>query len=136
MSQEECTQKIEEIRADRLDSGGTTIAIEKLAGKSMPWSGVVDKLYREIAAILRMPDVRGQLEGMGLEIVASSPSEFSAYIDSESKKWGKLIKDAKVTVDSVCTPIAGDSNRPDDGIRPRLRTRNEAVTGTRLQYSS
>jgi len=30
--------KIEEIRADRLDSGGTTIAIEKLAGKSMPWS--------------------------------------------------------------------------------------------------
>ena len=30
--------KIEEIRADRLDSGGTTVAIEKLAGKSMPWS--------------------------------------------------------------------------------------------------
>jgi tripartite-type tricarboxylate transporter receptor subunit TctC len=55
---------------------------------------IVDKLYREIAAILKMPDVRSQLEGMGLEIVASSPSEFSAYIESESKKWGKLIKDA------------------------------------------
>ena len=30
--------KIEEIRADRLDSGGTTVTIDKLAGKSMPWS--------------------------------------------------------------------------------------------------
>jgi tripartite-type tricarboxylate transporter receptor subunit TctC len=60
---------------------------------------IVDKLYREIDAILKTPDVKGQLEGMGLEIVASSPSEFAAYIDSESKKWGKLIKEAKVTVD-------------------------------------
>ena len=60
---------------------------------------IVDKLYREIAAILKTPDVRSQLEAMGLEIVASSPSEFAAYIDSESKKWGKLIRDAKVTVD-------------------------------------
>jgi tripartite-type tricarboxylate transporter receptor subunit TctC len=71
-------------------------AILAPAGTPQP---IVDKLYREIAAILKMPDVKGQLEGMGLEIVASSPSEFSAYIDSESKKWGKLIKDAKVTVD-------------------------------------
>lgn len=29
--------KIDEIRADRIDSGGNTIAIEKLAGKAMPW---------------------------------------------------------------------------------------------------
>jgi tripartite-type tricarboxylate transporter receptor subunit TctC len=71
-------------------------AILAPAGTPQP---IVDKLYREIAAILKMPDVKSQLEGMGLEIVASSPSEFSAYIDSESKKWGKLIKDAKVTVD-------------------------------------
>lgn len=30
--------KIEEIRADRIDSGGNTIAIDKLAGKALPWS--------------------------------------------------------------------------------------------------
>jgi len=30
--------KIEEIRADRIDSGGSTIAIDKLAGKALPWS--------------------------------------------------------------------------------------------------
>jgi tripartite-type tricarboxylate transporter receptor subunit TctC len=71
-------------------------AIFAPAGTPQP---IVDKLYREIAAILAMPDVKSRLEGMGLEIVASSPSEFAAYIDSESKKWGKLIKDAKVTVD-------------------------------------
>ena len=60
---------------------------------------IVDKLHREIAAVLKMPDVKSQLESMGLEVVANSPAEFAAYIDGESRKWGKLIKDAKITVD-------------------------------------
>src|SRR4029450_5321163 len=79
--------------------GFETVGLAAILAPAGTPPAIVDKLYREIAAILKMPDVRSQLEGMGLEIVASSPSEFSAYIDSESKKWGKLIKDAKVTVD-------------------------------------
>lgn len=60
---------------------------------------VVDRLSKEIAAILRTPDVRSQLETMGLEIVASTPSEFATYIEADSKKWGKIIKDAGVKVE-------------------------------------
>jgi len=79
--------------------GFETVGLAAILAPAGTPPATVDKLYREIAGILKMPDVGSQLEGMGLEIVASSPSEFSAYIDSESKKWGKLIKDAKVTVD-------------------------------------
>lgn len=32
--------KIEEIRSDRIDSGGNIVSIEKLAGKAMPWASV------------------------------------------------------------------------------------------------
>ena len=42
---------------------------------------------------------RDQLVAMGLEVVASTPAEFAAYIDAESKKWGKLIREAKIQVD-------------------------------------
>ena len=79
--------------------GFETVGLAGILAPAGTPPAIVDKLYREIAAIVKMPEVRSQLEGMGLEIVASSPAEFAAYIDSESRKWGKLIKDAKVTVD-------------------------------------
>ncbi len=60
---------------------------------------IVDKLSREIAAILRTPDVRAQLEAMGLEVVASTPAQFASYIEADSKKWGKIIKDAGIKVE-------------------------------------
>jgi tripartite-type tricarboxylate transporter receptor subunit TctC len=43
-----------------------------------------DKISADIAAILRAPDVREQLTGMGLEVVGSTPAQFSQYIRSES----------------------------------------------------
>ena len=79
--------------------GFETVGLAAILAPAGTPPAIVDRLSREIATILRMPDVRSQLEAMGLEVVASSPSEFAAYIDVESKKWGKLIKDAKVTVD-------------------------------------
>ena len=57
---------------------------------------IVNKISAEIAAIVRLPDVRDQLVGMGLEPVGSSPAEFTQYIRAESTKWGKVIRDAKV----------------------------------------
>ncbi len=80
-------------------AGYETVGLAAILAPSGTPPAIVDKLYREIAAILRMPEVKTQLEQMGLEVVASSPTEFAAYIDGESKKWGTLIKDAKITID-------------------------------------
>ena len=57
---------------------------------------IVAKVSADIAAVLKEPEVRDKLAGMGLEVVGSSPTEFSRYVKSESEKWGKVIRDAGV----------------------------------------
>jgi tripartite-type tricarboxylate transporter receptor subunit TctC len=57
---------------------------------------IVNKISADIAAILKQPEVRDQLVGMGLEVVGSSPAEFDRYVKSESEKWGKVIKAAGI----------------------------------------
>ena len=53
---------------------------------------VVMRLHGEIVKILKLPDVTQRLDGLGFEIVASTPEEFGAYIKSEIKKWEKVVK--------------------------------------------
>jgi len=79
--------------------GFETVGLAAILAPAGTPPAVVDRLSREIAAILRTPEVRDQLVAMGLEVVASTPAEFAAYIDAESKKWGKLIREAKIQVD-------------------------------------
>jgi tripartite-type tricarboxylate transporter receptor subunit TctC len=57
---------------------------------------VLNRISADIAAILKQPEVREQLVGMGLEVVGSSPAEFDRYVKSESGKWGKVIKAAGI----------------------------------------
>lgn len=56
----------------------------------------VTQLNREAVGILRMQSVKERLGNEGLEIVASSPGELSAYLRSESAKWAKVVKAASI----------------------------------------
>jgi tripartite-type tricarboxylate transporter receptor subunit TctC len=60
---------------------------------------IVKRMADEIAAIVRMDDVRARLDGMGTIPVGSTPEQFQAFIDAETAKWGKVIRDAKVSLD-------------------------------------
>ena len=51
---------------------------------------VIDKIYRDAAAILRSPEAKERLAGDGGTAVASSPDEFAAFIKAEMEKWGKV----------------------------------------------
>ena len=53
---------------------------------------IVNKLNREIARILKLPDVRERLSAEGAELIANSPAEFAAYIKSEIVKWARVVK--------------------------------------------
>ena len=53
---------------------------------------VISRLHNDIAKALRDPDVDKRLAGLGFEVVASTPEQFSAYIKSEIKKWEKVVK--------------------------------------------
>ena len=53
---------------------------------------VVTRLHDDLVKILKQPDVVQRLDGLGFEIVASTPEDFGAYIRSEIKKWAKVVK--------------------------------------------
>jgi len=60
---------------------------------------IVKRLNTEIVKILNLPDVREKLGGLGAEIVANSPEEFSALVKSEVVKWADVVKKSGAKVD-------------------------------------
>ena len=53
---------------------------------------IVEKLYREIRAIARTPDMRQTLVSQGNEVITNSPAEFAQVIAATAEKWGTLGK--------------------------------------------
>jgi tripartite-type tricarboxylate transporter receptor subunit TctC len=59
---------------------------------------IVATLNKAAVAAMKDPDVIAKLSTLGAMLVGDTPEEFRAYIDSETKKWAKVIKDAGVPV--------------------------------------
>jgi tripartite-type tricarboxylate transporter receptor subunit TctC len=60
---------------------------------------IVSRLNREIAAILRQPDVRDILTAQGIDVGGSTPDEFARHIKSELGKWAAVVKKSGARVD-------------------------------------
>ena len=60
---------------------------------------VVDRLYRELAAMTKKPEVAARLVSLGIEPEGSSPEQFQAQTQREIAKWAKIIKLAAVKLD-------------------------------------
>lgn len=60
---------------------------------------LVSKLQKEIAAVLRLPEIGQRMAGEGSEPVGSTPAEFAAHVKGEVKKWGDVIRQAKIRAD-------------------------------------
>jgi len=60
---------------------------------------VSTKVHREMTRTLRAPDVAQRLTEQGFDIVASSPEEFFKYVQTESDKLGRLIRDNKIVAE-------------------------------------
>jgi tripartite-type tricarboxylate transporter receptor subunit TctC len=61
---------------------------------------IVRKMNVDAVAALHDPVVKGQIEGLGLEIVASTPEELASMLKAEMEKWGPVIKDANIRAPS------------------------------------
>jgi len=55
---------------------------------------VVDRIYRDTAKHLAVPELRDRLSATGAEPVGSTPAEFAAFIKSEVEKWARVVKSA------------------------------------------
>jgi tripartite-type tricarboxylate transporter receptor subunit TctC len=59
-----------------------------------PPAPVVERLAKEIAAIVRTPEVSQTFTERGFESVGNTPAEFRAFIESETRRWLKVAQDA------------------------------------------
>jgi tripartite-type tricarboxylate transporter receptor subunit TctC len=86
-----------------------TIA-ETLAGYELdPWFGmflpagvpkdIADRLQSQVFRILRAPDMKDHLNGMGAEPVGSTPAEFARHIRAEIEKYRVIVKAAGIKVE-------------------------------------
>jgi tripartite-type tricarboxylate transporter receptor subunit TctC len=57
---------------------------------------IIDRLNKEIVAVLNAPDIKAFLFKQGLDVAPSTPEAFAAYIRSEKAKWERVVKAAKL----------------------------------------
>ena len=55
---------------------------------------IVDKLQKEISAIVNSPDIKAKLLELGVVPDGGTPEAFAAYVKADIAKWAKVIKDA------------------------------------------
>lgn len=57
---------------------------------------LIDKINKEIASILNLPETRSAMLAQGAEVVYTTPEEFDRFQRAEIAKWGKVIRDANI----------------------------------------
>ena len=60
---------------------------------------IVALLNEKLRAALRSPELSARFAQMGLDVIASSPEEFSAHLKSELEKWGRVIRERRMRVE-------------------------------------
>ncbi|MGZ8212217.1 MAG: tripartite tricarboxylate transporter substrate binding protein [Burkholderiales bacterium] len=61
---------------------------------------IVQRLNREVAAIVKMPDFREKVASQGAEVTGSTPEAFVAFMRREIAKWGKVTSRLKLQTNS------------------------------------
>ena len=57
---------------------------------------IIARLHREITAIQRAPEVQKRFESEAVEGVQMSPAEFTKYIQEETVKWARVVREAGI----------------------------------------
>ena len=60
---------------------------------------ILDRLHREVAKAVHLPDVRQRIEAEGATPSGSSPSEFAAFYRTEAAKWADVAKRSGTKLD-------------------------------------
>jgi tripartite-type tricarboxylate transporter receptor subunit TctC len=87
-----------------------TMAEAGVAGhEALQWNGlfvpagvppaIIDRLHREVAKAVVVPEVRQRFEAEGADPVGSTPGEFAAFFRVEAEKWADVAKRSGTKLD-------------------------------------
>lgn len=68
------------------------------AAKGTP-TAAIERVQREVAKVLAMPEISKRLVQDGLEPVGSTPQKFREFLVADKRKWGSVIKEANIKVE-------------------------------------
>jgi tripartite-type tricarboxylate transporter receptor subunit TctC len=57
---------------------------------------IVERLNQATVAVLNSEDTRRRYEAQGIDVIPSTPADYSAYLRSETEKWAKVVRAAKI----------------------------------------
>ena len=57
---------------------------------------ILDKVYADLTAVLRMPEIQQRFKEMVIEVAPTSRDEFAQFIRAETARWARVIKDAGI----------------------------------------
>ena len=69
-----------------------------LAPKGTP-PAIIDRLHRELAAVLATTEVKTYMATAGIEIVGSTPAEFGRFFRAEKDLWAKVVRETGAKID-------------------------------------
>jgi tripartite-type tricarboxylate transporter receptor subunit TctC len=62
-------------------------------------SEIIDRLNKEMNAVLAEPETITRLANVGSEPLAGSPTDFAKFVAAETEKWAKVVKFAGLKVE-------------------------------------
>lgn len=84
------------------ESGVPGYAIDVWHGLLAPAAtprGIVDRLNAETIKVLGRPDVKSRMAALGFDAIGDPPEKFAEYLQSETLKWGKVVREANLQID-------------------------------------
>jgi tripartite-type tricarboxylate transporter receptor subunit TctC len=70
-------------------------AVMAPAGTPAP---VIERLNAVLREALGLQTVKDRLAQVGAEAVTSTPQELAAYLRAETEKWGRVVREARITL--------------------------------------
>jgi len=81
------------------EAGFPAVEVQNWQGVIVPRGtppAIVARLNEAVNKALREPDMREKISAQGNEVVGGTPQEFAQLIASESEKWGKVVREARI----------------------------------------
>jgi tripartite-type tricarboxylate transporter receptor subunit TctC len=83
-----------------IEQGVTNVGTESWWGLLAPAgtpAPILARMHEEVAKALKIPAVQERLTQQGVVLRVSSPEEFGKFLSVEIERWGKVVRDSKIS---------------------------------------